>query len=73
MCVNFQDCEAVGKLFADLWEKACLFHQVVNGLSIGTHGSFPYFHKAKREYNFSIVVLSLIFCNLPQTIEREQT
>ena len=25
MCVNCQDCEAVGKLFADLWEKACLF------------------------------------------------
>ena len=25
MCVNCRDCEAVGKLFADLWEKACLF------------------------------------------------
>ena len=25
MCVNCWDCEAVGKLFADLWEKACLF------------------------------------------------
>ena len=22
MCVNCQDCEAVGKLFADLWETA---------------------------------------------------
>ena len=25
MCVNCQNCEAVGKLFADLWKKACLF------------------------------------------------
>ena len=25
MCVNCQDCEAVGKMFAALWEKACLF------------------------------------------------
>ena len=73
MCVNCQNCEAVGKLFADLWKRLVFFHQVVNGFSIGTRGSFPYFHKAKREYNFSIVVLPLIFCNLPQTIEREQT
>ena len=36
MCVNCQDCEAVGKLFADLWERLVFFHQAVNGFSIGT-------------------------------------
>ena len=25
MCVNCQDCETVGKLFADLWEKGLSF------------------------------------------------
>ena len=47
MCVNCQNCEAVGKLFADLWKRLVFFHQVVNGFSIGTSGSFPYFHDAK--------------------------
>ena len=52
MCVNYQDCEAVGKLFADLWGKRLVFfHQIVNGFSIGTSGSFPYFHDARKSSN----------------------
>ena len=48
MCVNCQNCEAVGKLFADLWKRLVFFHQVVNGFSISTSGSFPYFHDARK-------------------------
>ena len=51
MCVNCQNCEAVGKLFADLWKRLVFFHQVVNGFSIGTSGSFPYFHDARKSSN----------------------
>lgn len=51
MCVNCQNCEAVGKLFADLWKRLAFFHQVVNGFSIGTSGSFPYFHDARKSSN----------------------
>jgi hypothetical protein len=51
MCVNCQNCEAVGKLFADLWKRLVFFHQVVNGFSICTSGSFPYFHDAKKSSN----------------------
>ena len=40
MCVNCQNCEAVGKLFADLWEKACPFPWAVNGFSIGKAAVF---------------------------------
>lgn len=41
MCVNCQDCEAVGKLFADLWEKACLFPS----------GSEWLFHRHERQFS----------------------
>ena len=41
MCVNCQDCEAVGKLFADLWEKACLFPSGCEWL----------FHRHKRQFS----------------------
>ena len=51
MCVNCQNCEAVGKLFADLWKRLVFFHQVVNGFSISTSGSFPYFHDARKSTN----------------------
>ena len=51
MCVNCQNCEAVGKLFADLWKRLVFFHQVVNGFSISTSGSFPYFHDARKSSN----------------------
>ena len=41
MCVNCQDCEAVGKLFADLWEKACLFPS----------GCERLFHRHERQFS----------------------
>ena len=41
MCVNCQDCEAVGKLFADLWEKACLFPSGCEWL----------FHRHERQFS----------------------
>ena len=48
MCVNCQNCEAVGKLFADLWKRLVFFHQVVWHACIGTSGDFPYFHDAEN-------------------------
>ena len=41
MCVNCQDCEAVGKLFAGLWEKACLFPS----------GCEWFFHRHERQFS----------------------
>ena len=41
MCVNCQNCEAVGKLFADLWEKACLFPSGCEWL----------FHRHERQFS----------------------
>ena len=51
MCVNCLDCEAVGKLFADLWEKACLFPSGCEWLFHRMSGSFPYFHDARKSSN----------------------
>lgn len=41
MCVNCQNCEAVGKLFAGLWEKACLFPS----------GCEWFFHRHERQFS----------------------
>ena len=41
MCVNCQECAAVGKLFADPWEKACLFPQECEWL----------FHRHERQFS----------------------
>ena len=51
MCVNCQNCEAVGKLFADLWEKACLFPSGCEWLFHRHERQFPYFHDARKSSN----------------------
>ena len=43
MCVNCQDCEVVGKLFAGLWEKACLFPS----------GCEWFFHRHERQFSIT--------------------
>ena len=32
-------------------KRLVFFHQIVNGFSIGTSGSFPYFHDARKSSN----------------------
>ena len=36
-------------------KRLAFFHQVVNGFSIGTSGSFPYFHDARKSTNAHIL------------------
>ena len=67
MCVNCQDCEAVGKLFAVLWEKACLFPSGCEWLFHRHERQFSIFPWRKKIIQQSAGTPSAAHTTLPQS------